>query len=75
MNTEDEIKRLIESKYGNVKNFSIQNNIPYTTVRSMSVTKYSNSKACLLTGFLCILANKCTKVTKRINTTKEVFIY
>ena len=44
MNTEDEIKRLIESKYGNVKNFSIQNNIPYTTVRSILERGILNDK-------------------------------
>lgn len=44
MNTEDEIKRLIESKYGNVKNFSIQNNIPYTTVRSILERGILNAK-------------------------------
>lgn len=44
MNTEGEIKKLIESKYGNVKNFSIQNNIPYTTVRSILERGILNAK-------------------------------
>lgn len=44
MSIEDEIKKMIESKYGNVKNFSIQNDLPYTTVRSILERGVLNAK-------------------------------
>lgn len=44
MSIEDEIKKMIESKYGNVKNFSIQNGLPYTTVRSILERGVLNAK-------------------------------
>ena len=44
MSVEEEIKKMIESKYGNVKNFSIQNDLPYTTVRSILERGVLNAK-------------------------------
>lgn len=44
MSIEDKIKKMIESKYGNVKNFSIQNDLPYTTVRSILERGVLNAK-------------------------------
>lgn len=44
MNIEENLKNMIEAKYGNVKNFSIQNDLPYTTVRSILERGILNAK-------------------------------
>ncbi|HEM4595928.1 TPA: helix-turn-helix transcriptional regulator [Streptococcus suis] len=42
---EIELKRLIENKYGSVRAFSIENEIPYTTMRSILERGVLNAKA------------------------------
>ncbi|MGM0183382.1 hypothetical protein IGK74_002347 [Enterococcus sp. AZ150] len=44
MNIEENLKSMIEAKYGNVKNFSIKNDLPYTTVRSILERGVLNAK-------------------------------
>lgn len=44
MNIEENLKNMIEAKYGNVKNFSIKNDLPYTTVRSILERGVLNAK-------------------------------
>lgn len=43
--TEAELKRLIENKYGSVRAFAVENEIPYTTMRSILERGVLNAKA------------------------------
>ncbi|NRG54449.1 helix-turn-helix transcriptional regulator [Streptococcus suis] len=43
--TEAELKRLIENKYGSVRTFAVENEIPYTTMRSILERGVLNAKA------------------------------
>ena len=43
--TESELKQLIENKYGSVRAFAIENDIPYTTMRSILERGVLNAKA------------------------------
>lgn len=45
MEVEEKLKKMMEVKSGNVRNFSIENEIPYTTVRSILERGVLNAKA------------------------------
>ena len=45
MEVEEKLKEMMEAKSGNVRNFSIENEIPYTTVRSILERGVLNAKA------------------------------
>lgn len=45
MEVEEKLKEMMEIKSGNVRNFSIENEIPYTTVRSILERGVLNAKA------------------------------
>lgn len=45
MEVEENLKKMMEVKSGNVRNFSIENEIPYTTVRSILERGVLNAKA------------------------------
>lgn len=45
MEVEEKLKEMMEVKSGNVRNFSIENEIPYTTVRSILERGVLNAKA------------------------------
>ena len=45
MEVEEKLKEMMEMKSGNVRNFSIENEIPYTTVRSILERGVLNAKA------------------------------
>jgi hypothetical protein len=45
LEVEEKLKKMMEVKSGNVRNFSIENEIPYTTVRSILERGVLNAKA------------------------------
>ncbi|MET3644423.1 uncharacterized protein (UPF0371 family) [Streptococcus gallinaceus] len=80
--TELELKKLIEAKYGSVRAFSIENDIPYTTIRSILERGILNAKAdtvfkiCKILGLKPEIFDKETMATQATaQTTKKTESY